>query len=149
MTEGRDDGLLSLPLKEIGQRIRAVRGQLSQDRFGAGLGVSGQYVSAVEAGKVKPSLALLVAIATKYGVSLDWLVLGRRPPEEGCQVEPPTVPIGDRSLEDLAGLLSALWKLAISSDDKTRIWLEVQLKRAIPELQYVVEDTKKQQAAAG
>ncbi|MEQ9617722.1 MAG: helix-turn-helix domain-containing protein [Deltaproteobacteria bacterium] len=63
----------------IGERIKAVRQEfgISQKVFGEGIGIADSYVSEIESGKKTPSLTILLAIAFKYGVSLDWLKSGK------------------------------------------------------------------------
>lgn len=48
---------------------------LSQERFAELLGYSQKYISNIETGKTKPSRRMLEAIASKLGISLDWLFL--------------------------------------------------------------------------
>jgi transcriptional regulator with XRE-family HTH domain len=47
-----------------------------QDEFATLLGVSQGQLSKVERGKGAPTLEMLVAVASKCGKSLDWIVLG-------------------------------------------------------------------------
>jgi transcriptional regulator with XRE-family HTH domain len=63
-------------LKEIGLRIRALRGEVRQEELAAQLGVSQGQLSKVERGKVAPTLEILVSLATRFGKSLDWIVKG-------------------------------------------------------------------------
>jgi|GEM_PF-992813 len=55
--------------KNIGKRIRELRlsKNMSQDRFGYKLGVSGKSISAYENGVCIPSLKVMEAISTIYG----------------------------------------------------------------------------------
>lgn len=62
----------------IPQRIRFLRGKLSQESFADRLGISQTDVSRYESGTRTPSITLLTAIAAKFNVSLDWIVLGDR-----------------------------------------------------------------------
>jgi transcriptional regulator with XRE-family HTH domain len=50
---------------------------LSQNEFARQLGSTSAFVSNMARGKSKPGLEFLQKIATTFGVSLDWLVLGR------------------------------------------------------------------------
>lgn len=50
---------------------------LSQNEFARQLGSTSAFVSNMARGKSKPGLEFLEKIATTFGVSLDWLVLGR------------------------------------------------------------------------
>jgi phage repressor protein C with HTH and peptisase S24 domain len=64
---------------EIGNRIKRTRDKDTQKEFAKTLGFSSSYISEVESGKTKPSLALLLKISqiTKY--SLHWLLTGQGP----------------------------------------------------------------------
>ncbi len=64
---------------DLGERIKEVRLErgLNQAEFAAQLGVSRSYLSEAERGKGKPSVEMLVGIATEYPeVSLRWLLTG-------------------------------------------------------------------------
>jgi len=65
-----------LELREIGLRIRSLRGDIRQEDFAAQLGVSQGQLSKIEGGRVAPTLEILLAVATKFGKSLDWIVKG-------------------------------------------------------------------------
>ena len=66
----------------IGQRIRTLReqGGLTQADLGAAIGTSRTHLTNIEGGKGNPGRELLVAIATHFGVSLDWLSEGSGEP---------------------------------------------------------------------
>jgi transcriptional regulator with XRE-family HTH domain len=51
--------------------------KLSQNEFARRLGSTSAFVSNMARGKSKPGLEFLERIASTFGVSLDWLVLGR------------------------------------------------------------------------
>jgi len=61
--------------KEIGVRLREVRGALSQTSFGNSIGYSYSYVKSCEHGK-KQSLEYLFKVSDVYNVSLEWLLKG-------------------------------------------------------------------------
>ena len=62
---------------QVGQRIRRIRGKLTQTDFAKVLGVYKQnYISRYERGRV-PSPDLLIRIADYGKVSLDWLLTGK------------------------------------------------------------------------
>lgn len=63
-----------MDLSEKILRIRLWKG-LSQERFAKVLGYKQKYISDIETGKTKPSRRILEAIASKFGISLDWLFL--------------------------------------------------------------------------
>lgn len=66
----------------IGQRIRTLReqGGLTQADLGAAIGTSRTHLTNIEGGKGNPGRELLVAIATHFSVSLDWLSDGNGEP---------------------------------------------------------------------
>lgn len=59
----------------IGQRIKELREDrgLSQEKFGQRIGVTQQYVGALEMGKRQPGTALVFMISKKYKVKELWL----------------------------------------------------------------------------
>jgi transcriptional regulator with XRE-family HTH domain len=63
-------------LREIGLRIRGLRGDMRQEELASQMGVSQGQLSKVERGKVAPTLELLLGVATKFSKSLDWIVRG-------------------------------------------------------------------------
>ena len=63
-------------LREIGLRIRGLRGDIRQEERASQLGVSQGQLSKVERGKVAPTLEVLLGVATKFGKSVDWIVKG-------------------------------------------------------------------------
>ena len=62
---------------EVGKRLKDVRRVLdiSQKDFAAGIDVSGSYLSEIESGKTKPGYNLILAVARKFNVSPNWLLL--------------------------------------------------------------------------
>jgi len=56
---------------EIGNQIKILRLKLnmSQDRFGKKIGVSGKTVSAYEKGKINPALTVLEKISEEFNVN--------------------------------------------------------------------------------
>lgn len=63
----------------LGKRIRKRRQilKITQLELAQALGVTPQYVSAIEQGKGASSLALLPKLAEELGVSVDYLVSGK------------------------------------------------------------------------
>ena len=76
-TDGKD--IMGIDAKEIGKRIKAVRkaNGLTQQQFADMIGTMLNHVGKIEAGMKMASIDLLVVIAEKYDVTLDYLVLGR------------------------------------------------------------------------
>jgi transcriptional regulator with XRE-family HTH domain len=64
-------------LKDIGERIRELRGDVSQDEFAPQLGITQGQLSKIERGQAEPSVAVLVKLHERFNKTLDWLVLGR------------------------------------------------------------------------
>jgi transcriptional regulator with XRE-family HTH domain len=56
---------------EIGEQIKILRLKMnmSQDRFGKKIGVTGKTISAYETGKVSPSLEVLNKISSEFDVN--------------------------------------------------------------------------------
>lgn len=63
-------------MERIGKRIKEIRleQELSQQKFGALLSVSQDTVSLWEKGKSVPTTEFLIAIATKFDVSVDYIL---------------------------------------------------------------------------
>ena len=64
-----------------GARIRMLRkySLLSQGALSRTLGISIRHLQRLEAGENMPSIDLLIQMAEYFSVSLDFLVLGKRP----------------------------------------------------------------------
>jgi transcriptional regulator with XRE-family HTH domain len=62
--------------KKLPERLASVRGERSQRQFARDLGVFQQNVNRYESGTT-PHTDFLITLATKEGVSIDWLLLGR------------------------------------------------------------------------
>ena len=63
----------------IAKRLRELRRTMSQVDYGKKVGVPQNVVSRYERARVRPPLDYLAAIAAHGGVTLDWLVEGRKP----------------------------------------------------------------------
>jgi transcriptional regulator with XRE-family HTH domain len=64
-------------LKAIGSRVRSLRGRMQQEVFASELGLSQGQLSKVERGKSAPTLETLLRLASAFGKTLDWIVLGK------------------------------------------------------------------------
>ena len=64
---------------EIGPRVQARRRaqQMTQAELAAELGVTPQYISALEGGTSTPAVATLARLAAVLGVTTDFLLTGR------------------------------------------------------------------------
>lgn len=65
-----------MDMQLIGKRIKEIRteNRLSQQKFGEMLSVSQDTISLWEKGKSVPTTEFLIAIATKFGVSVDYIL---------------------------------------------------------------------------
>lgn len=64
---------------ELKDRLRELRGNLTQVQFGQKVGLSGATISTSESGKTRPDRQTLEVIAMKCGVRYDWLASGEEP----------------------------------------------------------------------
>ncbi len=71
-------------MNQLAQQIRILRTakNLSQDELAEKLYISRQAVSKWENGEATPDIDKLVQLAEIFGVSLDYLVLGKEPEKE-------------------------------------------------------------------
>jgi transcriptional regulator with XRE-family HTH domain len=78
-----------MDIDHIGERFRSMRSKLnlSQKEFSIETGISQSVIADIERGAKDPSRAVLLAIAQKYHVSLDWLLLGIEPAKEIGEIE--------------------------------------------------------------
>src|SRR5438477_3862018 len=82
-TRARRTGARAAPVastNDLGARLRAARSRAGLTQSQAGAGLSASYVSAVERGKILPSLAAIERIAQRIGVAVAELL--------GAGVEP-------------------------------------------------------------
>lgn len=65
-----------MEMQFIGKRIKEIRteNRLSQQKFGEMLSVSQDTISLWEKGKSLPTTEFLIAIATKFDVSVDYIL---------------------------------------------------------------------------
>jgi len=66
-------------MNECGKRIRQLRSEsgLTQEKAANALNVDQSYYGRIEAGKKGCSVDLFIQLSTLFGVSLDYLILGR------------------------------------------------------------------------
>jgi transcriptional regulator with XRE-family HTH domain len=68
----------ALDWKEIGQRIRELRGfYMRQEEFAKRIGVSQGHLSRIERGEKEIGAQILLNIARVFGKSIEWLLTGR------------------------------------------------------------------------
>jgi transcriptional regulator with XRE-family HTH domain len=60
-----------------GRRIRELRGfDMTQEEFARRIGISQNYLSTVEHGKVEVGAGILLRIAREFGTTIEWLLTG-------------------------------------------------------------------------
>lgn len=63
--------------KSVGRRIRELRGfDMTQEEFARRVGVSQNYLSTMEHGKVEIGAEILLRIGRTFGKSIEWLLTG-------------------------------------------------------------------------
>ncbi|NLN88171.1 MAG: helix-turn-helix transcriptional regulator [Syntrophomonadaceae bacterium] len=97
--------------KLIGQRIREGREifGLSREGFAEMLALSDYYIGQLERGQRQMSLGVLVKIASRLHISLDYLVLGKTKPDNDLIADAgeDTYAVGEEyKTRDLANLIS-------------------------------------------
>jgi len=70
--------LLKIDWKAVGRRIRELRGfEMTQQVFADRIGVSQNYLSAMEHGKVQIGAEILLRISVEFGKSIEWVLTGK------------------------------------------------------------------------
>jgi transcriptional regulator with XRE-family HTH domain len=113
---------MSFKFEEIGERIRQVRGNLSQTAFGDSINASRGYVNNIEHG-AKPSIEFIANVCLVYGVSLDWLMFGK-------EAQSPSEIESDQDLKEMTDVLK---RLLASNNPDMRGWTKVQFKKTFGE----------------
>jgi len=65
--------------KEIGLRIKKVRGNVNQTEFAKMLGVHRSTLSRYERGEFEPNVDFLERICSIFGIDINWLLFGKEP----------------------------------------------------------------------
>lgn len=69
-----------MDIKEIvSERLKIVRGKMSQAEFAERLGIHKNTLGNYERGQSSPDFGLLLSVCTVFGVSPDWLLTGAGP----------------------------------------------------------------------
>jgi len=63
-------------MQKIGNRIKLLRGKLTQTKFAQKLGMSMKTIQNWEAGKIEPGDGKLIHISHIFNCNLDWLIKG-------------------------------------------------------------------------
>jgi transcriptional regulator with XRE-family HTH domain len=62
----------------VGRRLRELRGfDTTQQEFAEHIGISQNYLSMMERGKVEIGAEILLRIASAHGKSIEWLLTGK------------------------------------------------------------------------
>jgi transcriptional regulator with XRE-family HTH domain len=64
-------------LEAIGDRIRQLRGESTQEEFARTMKVSQAQLSKYELGQSAPALGFLVRLSARFGKSVDWILIGK------------------------------------------------------------------------
>ena len=63
----------------VGRRIREMRGfDMTQEEFAERVGISQNYLSLMERGKVEIGAEILLRISREYGKNVEWLLAGQK-----------------------------------------------------------------------
>ena len=77
MSREKQPARIIIEWKAVGRRIRELRGfDMTQDDFAKRIGVSQNYLSMMENGKVQIGAEILLNISRQFGKSLEWLLTG-------------------------------------------------------------------------
>jgi transcriptional regulator with XRE-family HTH domain len=61
----------------VGRRLRELRGfEMTQQEFSRRIGISQNYLSTMERGKVEIGAEILLKIGCEFGKSIEWLLTG-------------------------------------------------------------------------
>jgi len=122
---------LAHPRKEIGDRVRQVRGRLTQQEFADKLQLSRSYISDVERGRSYPSIQFLAALAVTCDISLNWLLTG-----EGTDRKASYSLVKEGQEEDtLRQLTESLGDLYDGANRDWQGWVKIELSQLIETLQ--------------
>jgi transcriptional regulator with XRE-family HTH domain len=96
--------------EEIADRFRELRAKtgLSQKDFATSIDLSHTVIAEIERGGREPSRKVMVAVARKYGVSLDWLLLGVGSIEGAQPKEDPEVEALKKEIAEMEDTIRAL-----------------------------------------
>lgn len=80
----------------LGERIKQVRGAISQKDFGDALGVSANTLRGYENDSVPPGADFVVRLCTRYNVDYSWLLAGAGEAYNGSNASNPSEPVAVR-----------------------------------------------------
>jgi len=64
-------------LVALGNRLRQIRAQTTQEEFGRFLGISQAQLSKYELGQSALPLGIVIKLSEKYGKTTDWILTGK------------------------------------------------------------------------
>jgi transcriptional regulator with XRE-family HTH domain len=70
---------IAIDYKELGAKIKQVRGAATQADFAKQFGITRADVSKIERGEVRPTAELLYNICLKRHLSMEWMLSGHEP----------------------------------------------------------------------
>jgi len=76
-----------IDFKSVVERIKQVRGTISQKDFSDKAGVNPAYLSNIENYRTKPSIDFLSSVSLAFDVSLDWLTGGAEKSAQGAIIK--------------------------------------------------------------
>jgi transcriptional regulator with XRE-family HTH domain len=121
-------------MSEISERLKEARHRtgLSTTKVSKMTRISEGNLSDLENGVYKPSTKTLLHLSEVYRVSIDWLLKGE---------QPNLYEINEENREIMM-FLQRLFQKWEKSDEATRGWIIVQLRRAFPELAEELQEMK-------
>jgi len=124
-------------METLGQRLKHVRGGLSQQAVADKLGIPQTTWGNYERGRCQPDLALLDKMCAIFAVKSDWLLFGRGPMRKDVDAAPEQA--AERRIK-MRDVLNALR----SADDNAEEIEDPELRAAALKLQRHVADLHKQ-----
>jgi transcriptional regulator with XRE-family HTH domain len=82
MSSSKRGRLIQVDWSETGRRIRELRGfYMTQRELAERIGISQNYVSDMERGKVEVGAEILLRIAREFDKTIEWLLTGEERPK--------------------------------------------------------------------
>lgn len=73
-------------MSEIGERLKLLRGEISQNEFAKILGIHRNTLVRYETGAGPPDADFIALVCTKFNASADWLIMGATQKEKSSQM---------------------------------------------------------------
>ena len=100
-------GKLLHPSATLGDRLKALRGDLKQEDFAKAIAINRDSLRAYETGRSLPNAKVLAEICTKFSTNPQWLLLGEGPIRRDDQPDAYCAPQTSRD-PNLAALTAAI-----------------------------------------